>query len=107
MRFFGRTYLLSTVKVPPFPAAPPPPPPTGSTATRHKTNGSARTAGRGGQEGEEKDEEERAFEWMGAALNGPGALGSSGFFPGKGSPVVLDLGAVSQVHAYIYTSVLG
>lgn len=37
------------------------------------------------------------FEWMRAALNGPGALSSSGFFPGGGSPVVLDLGAVSQV----------
>lgn len=45
------------------------------------------------------------FEWMRAALNGPGALGASGFFPGKGSPVVLDLGAVSQVSSLMVCDV--
>lgn len=34
---------------------------------------------------------------MREALQGPGALGTTGLFPGAGSPVVLDLGAVSQV----------
>ncbi|CBJ32744.1 conserved unknown protein [Ectocarpus siliculosus] len=33
---------------------------------------------------------------MREALQGPGVLGTTGLFPGAGSPVVLDLGAVSQ-----------
>lgn len=91
MSFFGRTYLLSTVKVPPFPAKAPP---VGATTIR-PANGAA-VSGQGRQE-EEGEEEERVFEWMRGALNGPGALGSTGFFPGAGAPIVLDLGAVAQV----------
>ncbi|CAM9815894.1 unnamed protein product, partial [Ectocarpus fasciculatus] len=37
--FFGRTYLLSTIRVPPFPAATTPP--GSSTANSHRVNGAA------------------------------------------------------------------
>ncbi|CAM9393861.1 unnamed protein product [Ectocarpus sp. 12 AP-2014] len=86
---FGRTYLLSTIKVPPFSTATTL---TGSNpANSHRVNGAA-----AGGEKEEDEEEERVFECMREALQGPGALGTTGLFPGAGSPVVLDLGAVSQ-----------
>lgn len=49
------------------------------------------------EEAEEAEEERRAFESMRDALQGNGAVGTTGFFPRAGSPVVLDLGAVSQV----------
>ena len=56
-----------------------------------------------GKEGEE-EEERRVFDWMRGALHGSGALGSTGFFPGAGSPVVLDLGAVAQVRPLVVAS---
>lgn len=43
------------------------------------------------------EEEQMAFEWMREALIEKGVMGGTGFSPGAGSPVVLDLGAVSQV----------
>lgn len=95
--FYGRTYLLSTVRVPPFP-------PISSTgeagllggATPH-LDGGRPEAERLKEEEEEVVEERRAFESMRDALQGTAALGTTGFYPRTGSPVVLDLGAVSQV----------
>ncbi|CAM9953783.1 unnamed protein product, partial [Sphacelaria rigidula] len=68
--FFGRTYLVPTIRMPPFPPQP--------SAARH--GGSAGTkadrAGRkaaGAEEGGLEDEDERVFEWMsGMLLQGNG-----------------------------------
>lgn len=92
--FFGRSYLLSTVRIPPFPTSSSPgkafSPSGGAIEETSPTNWSRRKE-------EEEEEESRVFDWMKAALSGSGALGTTGFFPEAGSPVVLDLGAVAQV----------
>ena len=108
MSFFGRTYLLSTFKIPPLPPAGKASAGAGNPVhgergrIRVGEGAAAASAGAaGGTAAQSAEEERRAFEWMGRALQGKGkeAAGGAGIFPSAGSPVVLDLGAVSQVCA--------
>lgn len=80
----GRTYLVPTIRIPPFPPS--------SEGVEEE-----------GERGVVDDatlvirEERRVFEWMTGMLQlGNGALGATVATPVAGSPVVLDLGAVSQ-----------
>lgn len=75
---------MPTVRVPPLPKS-------GSASVRDRDS-----PGWGRVEEEAAGEEGRVFEWMTGMLRGSGALGTTGIVPGAGSPVVLDLGAVSQ-----------